>query len=124
MSKTYSKKVKYRSLSFNESYNRIMKKGQMVMLVRFWDSDKDGVQTRYLDSSFIGKASANDIYEKFTLTSKVLDPTKLFQVFDRPNVNLAFLDLINDKRKEMEYNQLIHIGAYRLRTLHSAFLWC
>ena len=34
----------------------------------------------------------------------LLEPTKLFQVSDRPNVNLAFLDLINDKRKEMEYN--------------------
>ena len=31
------------------------------MLVRYWDSDKNCVQNRYLDSSFLGKASANDI---------------------------------------------------------------
>ena len=57
------------------------------------------VQTRYLESSFQGKASANNIYEKFALTSKVFDPTELFQASDRPNVNLNFLDLISDKRR-------------------------
>ena len=34
-------KVKYCSLSLDEPYSRIMKKGQMDILVRFWDSDKD-----------------------------------------------------------------------------------
>ena len=28
------------SLSFDESYNRIMKKGEMDLLIRFWDSEK------------------------------------------------------------------------------------
>ena len=53
--------VKYYSLSFEESYDKIMKKGQMDLLIRFWDSVKDRVQARYLDSSFLGKASANDM---------------------------------------------------------------
>ena len=48
--------VKYYSLSFDDSYNRIMKKGQMDLLIRFWDSAKDRVQTRYLDSPFLEKA--------------------------------------------------------------------
>ena len=69
---------KYYSLSFDESYNRIMKKGQMDLLIRFRDSAKDRVQTRYLDSSFLGKASANDIYEKFTSAAKVLNPKRFF----------------------------------------------
>ena len=34
-------KVKYCSVSLDEPYSRIMKKGQMDILVRFWDSDKD-----------------------------------------------------------------------------------
>ena len=38
--------VIYYSLSFDESYNRIMKKGQMDLLIKFWDSAEDGVQTR------------------------------------------------------------------------------
>ena len=33
--------VKYYSLSFDESYNKIMKKGQMDLLIRFWDSAKN-----------------------------------------------------------------------------------
>ena len=68
--------VKYYSLSFDESYNGIMKKGQMDLLIRFWDSAKHRAQTRYLDCSFLGKASANDIYEKFTSAAKVLNPTR------------------------------------------------
>ena len=34
--------VKYYFLSFDESYNRIMKKGQMDLLIRFRDSAQDG----------------------------------------------------------------------------------
>ena len=113
--------VKY-YLSFHESYSRIMKKGQMDLLIRFWDSAKDHVQTKYLDSSFLGKASANDIYEKFTSAAKVLNATRFLQVSsDGPNINLAFLDIINNKRKEMEFSQLIHIGTCGLHTLHNAF---
>ena len=40
---------------------------------------------------------------------------------DGPNVNLAFLDIINDKRKEMEFSRLIHIGTCGLHTFHNAF---
>ena len=69
---------KYYSLSFDESYNRIMKKGQMDLLIRFRDSAQDRVQTRYFDRSFLRKASANDIYEKFTSAAKVLNPTRFF----------------------------------------------
>ena len=38
-----------------------------------------------------------------------------------PIVNLAFLDIINDKRKEMEFSQLTHIGTCGLHTPHNAF---
>ena len=40
---------------------------------------------------------------------------------DGPNVNLAFLDIINDKRKEIEFSRLIHIGTCGLHTFHNAF---
>ena len=99
-----------------------MKKGQMDLLIRFWDSATDRVQTRYPDSSFLGKGSANDIYEQFTSAAKVLNPTRFLQVSsDGPNVNLAFLDTINGKRKEMEFSQLIHIGTCGLHTIHNDF---
>ena len=115
--------VIYYSLSFDESYNRIMKKGQMDLLIRFRDSAKDRVQTRYLDSSFLGKASANDIYEKFTSAAKVLNPTRFLQVSsDGPNVNLAFLNIVNDKRKEMEFSYSIRIGGL-VGFIHSTILF-
>ena len=43
------------------------------------------------------------------------------QISEGSNVYLAFLDIINDKRKEMEFSQSIHIGTCGLHALHNAF---
>ena len=43
---------------------------------------------------------------------------------DGPNVSVAFRDLINDGRKEMEYSQLIHIGICGLHSLYNALSNC
>ena len=113
--------VKCYSLLFDESYNRITKKGQMSLLIRFWDR----VQTRYLDSSFLGKTSANDIYDKFTSAAKVLNLTRFLQVSsDGPNVNLAFFNIVNDKRKEMEFSHSIHRDLWASYTPQCFFSWC
>ena len=51
-----------------------------------------------------------------------LDAEKLIQVSsDEPNVNLAFLKLLDVKRKDYELDPLIDIGICRLHTLHQSF---
>ena len=52
-------------ISFDEPFNSVVEKGQMGLLIRYWDNDKNRVITRYFNSKFLGKAAAEDVYEKF-----------------------------------------------------------
>ena len=36
-------------ISFDESFNSVVKKGQMDLLIRYWDNDKNRVVTRYFN---------------------------------------------------------------------------
>ena len=106
---------------FDESYNKISKRGQMDLHVRFWDIESNCVATRYLNSKFIGKAAAQDIYEKFNECISELDENKLSQVSsDGPNVNLAFLDLLSEHRSDNELSSLINIGTCGLHTINNS----
>ena len=64
------------------------------MLVRFWNDQKNMVDTRYLSSEFLGKAMAVDIFSKFQACTSALDKNKITQV------NLAFFDLREYRKDE------------------------
>ena len=49
-------------LCFDEAFNEISKKGQMDLVIRFWDSSVNQVTSRYLSSSFMGHSTAQDIF--------------------------------------------------------------
>ena len=49
------------------------------MLVRFWNVQKDVVGTMYLNSEFLGKAKAVDIFYKFQACSPALVRTELYR---------------------------------------------
>ena len=114
------KESSYYAVSFDESYNKTAQKGQMDMLVRFWNDQKNMVDTRYLSSEFLGKAKAVDIFSKFQACSSSLDKNKIIQVSsDGPKVNLAFLDL-REYRKDEQLNTLLKIGTCGLHTIHNS----
>ena len=54
------KEVSFYSSSFDESYNNVLKKGKWIYMPDMEDTNIYVVK-RYLDSSFMGKSSANDI---------------------------------------------------------------
>ena len=84
------KEVPFYSLSFDESYNNALKKGQMDLHVRYWEDTKNIVVTRYLDSSFMGKSSAQDVYTHFKLCAKSLEDAKYLPISsDGPNDELS-----------------------------------
>ena len=62
----------------DESHNDVLKKGQMDMLLRFWNEDTNMVATRY--SKFLGKAKAVDVHQKFKNCLSSLDSNKMIQV--------------------------------------------
>ena len=54
--------VPVNSLSFDESYNLVLKKSQIDLLTRDWDEHADMVSTQYYDSTCLGKAAATDVF--------------------------------------------------------------
>lgn len=113
------KEVPYYSLSFDESFNRVMKKSQMDLLVRYWDNHADMVTTRYLQSGLLGKAAATDVCQMFLFCAGKLDQAKFLQVMsDGPNVNLKFPKILNEERSESELklkamNKIFHESPSR-----------
>ena len=55
----------YYTISFDESLNSSVQKGQMDFIIRFWNSDTDSVATRYLGSEFMGRSTAEDVLQTF-----------------------------------------------------------
>ena len=45
-------------------------------------------------------------------------------MFDCPNVNIKFINILGGKRKDAELNDLISIGTCGLHTIHCAFQHC
>ena len=87
----------------------------MNLHVRFWDIENNYVARRYFNSKFLDKGAAQDIYKKFKECISELDENKLLQVSsDGPNVNLAFLDLLNENKSDNELSRLINIGTFDL----------
>ena len=83
---------------FGESFNLSSKTGQMDLYVRYWDTTDNCVTTRYYNSEFLGKASAQDM--KNLKSSNKLENNRLIHVSsDCPNVYLGFLYILNNKMK-------------------------
>ena len=60
----------------------------------------------------MSKAAAEDVLVKFEYASSQLDKSKFIQVSsDRPNINLKFLNLLNEKRKDEDLKELIAIST-------------
>ena len=113
--------VPYYTVSFDESLNQIFQKGQMDLLVRFWDERYDIVSTRYLNSKFMGRSSAEDVLNTFLSCVSEIDKAKILQVSsDGPNVNLLFLKNLNEQRQEEELDPLIDIGTCGLHIIHGS----
>jgi hypothetical protein len=109
-------------ICFDESLNEIAQRGQMDLIIRFWDDDKQQVATRYLTSVFMGHATAEDILHAFKTGLGKLDTNRLIQVsMDGPNVNWKFLQLLDDDISgSPEDPKLLEFGSCGLHVIHGA----
>lgn len=117
----YLKDVSFIVVGFDESLNKITKRQQMDINVRFWDIKKEEVVTRYLTSRFLGRSRAMDLLEAFKKGIENLQEKKLLQIsMDGPNVNWTF---IKEYKSELSNNnvKLLDIGSCGLHSLHCAF---
>ena len=93
--------------------------GHMDLYVWYWDNNQNYVATRYYHSEFIGKASTKDVFNSFSACVSGVSPSKLLQVSsDGPNVNLSFLDLLEEDRNDKVLRKFVHIGTCGLDTSH------
>lgn len=82
------KDVSFIVVGFDKSLNKITKRQQMDINVRFWDMKKEEVVTRYLTSRFLGRSRAMDLLQAFKEGIENLQEKKLLQIsMDGPNVN-------------------------------------
>ena len=68
------------SVSFDESFNKVIQEEQMDLLVRYWDDEVKEVVTRYFGSEFLGHTSAGDLCDKFLKGLSPLNQANMVQV--------------------------------------------
>jgi hypothetical protein len=106
---------------FDEALNQVAQRGQMDIVVRFWDSSTNAVNTRYLSSVFHGHATAAVLEQMLKEGLAPLSEKKVIQVsMDGPNVNLKLLESLRNSRDEGD-RKLLEIGTCGLHVLHGAF---
>ena len=108
---------------FDEALNRVIQCGQMDLVLRYWDAETHMVSSRYLNSVFLGHATASDLLTKFTECLGSLPLGKIMQVsMDGLSVKWRFLeDLKKDLHQHKEDRQLLEIGSCELHVVHGAF---
>ena len=110
---------------FDEAYNSVSNTKQLDVHVSYFDKKEKIVCRSYYDSQFLGHATAQDQLSSFKNIFKNVDyATHLIQVsMDRPNVNCAFLDLLqeNIKTANPEAPTLLQLGSCGLHVIHEAY---
>lgn len=120
-------KCPYFAISFDESLNKVAQKGQMDVVVRFWNDATNEVATRYLTSAFLQHATSEDLLNAFTsaLGQQNLNMKKMIQIsMDGPNVNLKFLRELKAYLKsdtESDDVELFDIGSCSLHVVQGAY---
>lgn len=105
---------------FDESLNKVTKKQQMDLNIRYWDEESNSVVTCYFTSRFLTRSRAMDLLEAFQQGLQMLDLGKMIQVsMDGPNVNWAFL---RDLKQELKGDvKLLDLGSCGIHIMHGAF---
>lgn len=118
------KPCKYIAISFDESLNKVAQKAQMDFVVRFWKNDQ--VETRYLTSTFLESATAENLRTAFVDTIKQME-LKLENIIqislDGPNVNIKFLRDIKEfiQLENNEETQILDTGTCSLHIVQGAY---
>ena len=86
------------TVSFDESFNAGLQMCQIDVVVQFWN-DKTGLaETKYFDSQFFRRPTAQNLFDSLYESMSELEKNKLLQLtMNGPNVNWNVLDLLDDK---------------------------
>jgi hypothetical protein len=108
------------SLSFDESLNKSLQLGQMDIHVRYWNAQQCKAVTRYLTSSFMGAAKADDLLVSFKEGIKDINEDGILQIsMDGPNVNWCFHKKFI-KEKSDDTMRILDCGSCGLHIMHGS----
>jgi len=107
---------------FDEAMNRIAQRGQMDVVIRYWDDNAKAVSARYFGSAFMGHVTAECLLTSFKEEISPLPIGSLLQVsMDGPAVNWKFLDLLAiNLDEDMTQTKLLELGSCGLHVIHGA----
>ena len=106
---------------FDEALNKISRRGQLDIVIRYWSTDANQVATRYFNSVFLGYATAVDLKRHFIAGLSGLALNKLIQVsMDGPSINWKFFEAMRDSVDAAD-PRLLELGSYGLHISHGAF---
>ena len=79
-------------MDYDKAYDEIFKKGQVELVIRFWDRTVNQLTSWYLSSSFVGHSVAKDM-KSFLDASSEMKLSNLLQILMvGPSVNWLFLE--------------------------------
>lgn len=105
---------------FDEALNRISQKCQMDLIIRYWCDSTNRVSTRYWNSVFLRRTTAQELFENFKEVLSSLDIQLLLQIsMDGPNVNLKFLKNVKELLSESDC-KILDLGTCGLHIIHGA----
>ena len=116
------KKCKEIVVCFDEAFNEISKRGQMDIVVRYWNEESNQVSTRYFGSSFMGHRAADDVLAAFLEEISELQLQVIMQVsMDGPSVNWCFYKKFNEYlQTNCDEKTLIDLGSCGLHVVHGS----
>ena len=112
-------------ISFDESPNQVSRTSQMDIIVRYPNLEMTEVATRYLDSAFLERTKADNLFQEikkhcFDMTE--LNPANALQLaMDGPNVNWSTYNLFSKFVEEQSSTKPILVGSCGLHVVNNAF---
>ena len=94
----------------------------MDVNIRFFNNTTNMVVTRYLDSKFLERPNADNLFTCICESISGLWELKFLQLsMDGPSVNWVVLDKLDDLLVENGHTKTVHIGSCAQHTVHGSF---
>ena len=115
------KSASYFVASYDESLNRNFQEEQMDIHIRYFDCNKNIVETNYFDSCFLKRPNSLNLHDCLFKSFDSLDISKLIQVsMDGPNTNWDVLERHKTFRSSKDLSSLFVIGSCGLHVIYDA----
>ena len=107
------------TVSFDESFNSQMQMSQMDVGVRYWNNRKHIAETRYFDSKFMRRPTADVLLKNLDESILSLNRGQFLQLaMDGPHINGNVLKLLDDKLVSENLSKTVNMGSCAQHVVH------